>query len=142
MDCSQIGGVLVRYKPQVCNLNSLIAETCQCRPCELRRTASWGSRDAFSDGHIRRGQQQQDLSSLKGSSHTRTATTRGAALRRFHRSSMTAAVTRGSLDSAAPAEVGPPLLILCLPMVTYQEMRPCLNAGALCSACPVRQCQA
>ncbi|KAK9865276.1 hypothetical protein WJX84_009097 [Apatococcus fuscideae] len=77
-------------------------------PSELRRTASWGSRDAFSDGHIRRGQQQLDLTSLKGSSHTRTATTRGAALRKFHQSSMNAAmtraITRGSLDSAAPAE--------------------------------------
>lgn len=79
-------------------------------PCELRRTASWGTRDAFSDGHIRRGQQQQDPSSLKGSSHTRTATTRGAALRRFHRSSMNATVMRGSLDGVPP-EVQPAVLL-------------------------------
>ena len=49
-----------------------------CRGIELRRTASWGSRDAFTDGHL---SHHADISSLQGK---RSRTTKAHAFRKFH----------------------------------------------------------
>ncbi len=46
---------------------------------ELRRTASWSTRDAYTDGHVTAGMGAED-----GELRTRAATSRAHGFRRFH----------------------------------------------------------
>ncbi|KAK9831531.1 hypothetical protein WJX81_006368 [Elliptochloris bilobata] len=50
-----------------------------CRLPELRRTASWSTRDAYTDGHVTAGQGAEG-----GGLRTRAATSRAHGFRRFH----------------------------------------------------------
>ena len=50
-----------------------------CRLPELRRTASWSTRDAYTDGHVTAG-----LGAEGGGLRTRAATSRAHGFRRFH----------------------------------------------------------
>ena len=61
-------------------LNTVCSHSFTCRGLELRRTASWGSRDAFTDGHL--SHHADSLASKSGGK--RAITARAHAFRKFH----------------------------------------------------------
>jgi len=78
---------------------------------ELRRTASWGSRDAFTDGHLSH-HSNPPTSQSQGKRGTSTA--RAHAFRKYHPAYKPRTGHAVSGPSHAPSSgVGHPLLLLC-----------------------------
>lgn len=64
----------------------------------VRRTASWSSRDAFTDGHL-----AEERDTLRPGARTKAATSRAHAFRKFH-----ASAQRSSSDSQQAVDVRAP----------------------------------